>query len=390
MVPRIGPALALICLLVIRIGAGPACSLCTPSPNTATLRDDAVQATLVLYGTLSNPRLDPAAPGSGPDGAATDLAIDIVLKDAPLLAGRKTLVLPRYVPVDPKNPGKFLVFCAVDKGKIDPFRGSPASRALVDYVTAAAALAPSDSASYYSYFGRFLDSADPDVAADAFREFARAGDADIARAAKQLDPVRIRKLLTAPTTPPERLSLLAYLLGACGSPADADVLARMLREPDERTARAFGGLLAGYTQLRPDDGWRLILQVLPDSRQPFSRRLATLGTVRFFYRSQPAARPRAVQTVAALLPLGDMADLAVEDLRQWHEWGATAEVLAQYGKASHAAPMVRRAIVRYALTCPRPESRQFVEQLRRADPQLLREVEESLEFEKEIPRPAGK
>ena len=85
-----------------------------------------------------------------------------------------------------------------------------------------------------------------------------------------------------------------------------------------------------------------------------------------------------------------MADLAVEDLRQWREWGLTAEVLAQYGKPTHAAPMVRRAIVRYVLTCPRPEARQFSEQLRRTDPQLLREVEESLEFEKEIPRPAGR
>jgi hypothetical protein len=164
----------------------------------------------------------------------------------------------------------------------------------------------------------------------------------------------------------------------------------MLRQPDERASRAYGGLLAGYTQLRPDDGWRLIFQVLPDSRQPFSRRLAALGTVRFFYRSQPAARPRALQAVAALLPLGDMADLAAEDLRQWREWTLTTDVLAQYGKPTHAAPMVRRAIVRYALTCPRPDAGQFVEQLRRTDPQLVREVAESLEFEKEVSRPAGK
>src|SRR5947209_20107563 len=129
MARRIGPALALICLIVVRIGAGPACSLCTPSPNTATLRDDAVQATLILYGTPSNPRLDPAAPGSGPDGAATDLAVEQVLKGASLVAGRKALTLPRYLPVDAKNPPRFLVFCGLEKGKIDPFRGGPASRA---------------------------------------------------------------------------------------------------------------------------------------------------------------------------------------------------------------------------------------------------------------------
>ena len=382
--------LALVAVLSVAAGMCHACSLCTPSPNTATLRDDAIQAKLILYGTLSNPRLDPAAPGSAADGAATDLTVEQILKGASLLAGRKSLTLPRYVPVDPKNPQKFLVFCTVENGKIDAFRGNPASRAVVEYVTGAAVLAQNDPASYYAYFGRFLDSRDPNVAADAFHEFARAGDSDIARAAGQLDPARIRKLLTASTTPPGQLNLLAYLLGSCGTSADADLLARMLHEPDERSSRAFGGLLAGYTQLRPDDGWRLIFQVLPDSRQPFSRRLAALGAVRFFYRSQSAVRPRAIQAVTALLPQGDMADLAVEDLRQWQEWGLTAEVLAQYGKPSHAAPMVRRAIVRYALACPRPEAHQFVELLRHTDPQLVREVAESLEFEKEASRSAGK
>jgi hypothetical protein len=124
---------------------------------------------------------------------------------------------------------------------------------------------------------------------------------------------------------------------------------------------------------------------LVDSRQSFSRRLAALSTVRFFYRWQPAMRPRAVQIVASLVPQGDLSDLAIEDLRQWGEWGLTSDVLAQFGKKSHSAPMVRRAIVRYALSCPRPEARQFVEQLRRSDPQLVQDVEESLEFEKVTP-----
>jgi hypothetical protein len=125
--------------------------------------------------------------------------------------------------------------------------------------------------------------------------------------------------------------------------------------------------------------------MLVDAKQPFARRLAALSTVRFFYRSQPATRARAVQTVAALVPLGDLSDLAVEDLRQWGQWGFANEVLAQFGKKTHAAPMVRRAIVRYAISCPRPEAKQFVEQLRRSDHQLVQDVEESLEFEKSIP-----
>jgi hypothetical protein len=97
-----------------------------------------------------------------------------------------------------------------------------------------------------------------------------------------------------------------------------------------------------------------------------------------------------VQSLAVLVPQGDLADLAIEDLRQWKEWGLTADVLAQFGKKSHAAPMVRRAIVRYGLTCPRADARQFIEWLRRTDPSLVQDVEESLQFEKLPPSAGGR
>jgi hypothetical protein len=74
--------------------------------------------------------------------------------------------------------------------------------------------------------------------------------------------------------------------------------------------------------------------------------------------------------------------MAIEDLRRWQMWDLTPKLLALYGKASHAAPITVRAIVRYALCCPRQEAAQFVARLRQQDPNLLAEVQESLEFEK--------
>jgi hypothetical protein len=77
-----------------------------------------------------------------------------------------------------------------------------------------------------------------------------------------------------------------------------------------------------------------------------------------------------------------VADLALEDLRKWKMWDLTGTVLAQFGKPSHDAPIARRAILRYALCCPLPEARQFVEQLRRRLPDEVRDLEESLETER--------
>jgi hypothetical protein len=83
-----------------------------------------------------------------------------------------------------------------------------------------------------------------------------------------------------------------------------------------------------------------------------------------------------------------MADMAVEDLRRWQWWDLTKHVLVQYGKPTHAAPLVKNAILRYALTCPDADAVAFVKAVEAASPAAVREVRESLEFER--PTPAKK
>jgi hypothetical protein len=356
-----------------------ACSLCAGGWNKQTWRQEAAQAKLILYGTLANPRLT-AGVGTA---AGTDLHIEQVIKSHPFLAGRTTVTLPRWLPVDPKAPPKFLVFCDVFSDKLDPYLGSPVKTpAAVEYIKGAMALETADRLKQLAYFGRYLDHADADVAADAFLEFAKSADADVARAAKTLDPARVRKLLADPQTAPERLSLLAYLLGACGGPADADFLGRLLRQPDERVQAAYGGVLAGYIMLKPADGWPLAYAVLGDATRKYPERAAVVTTLRFFHGARPETRREVLRGMALILPQGDMADMAIEDLRQWQWWDLTADLLTQYGKKSHASPLVRRSIVRYSLVCPLPEARQFVARLRQTDAEMVKDVEESLQFEK--------
>lgn len=360
----------------------PACSLCFNIQQSLTLRQEAAQARLILYGPVANPRL-----GAGPTGT-TDLQIEAVIKSDPLIANKKVVELPRYLPVsDPKDPPRYLVFCDVFQNKLDPYRGVPVkSAAVVDYLKGAMALDPNDPAQALLYFARFLEHPDKEVARDAFLEFAKASDRDIGRIAGQLAPGKLREWLKDPQTPTERLGLYAFLLGACGGEADAALLKALLEKPDDRTLPALDGILAGYLQLRPREGWDTVLAILKDPRRPFPVRFAVLRTLRFHYGWKPdETRERVVQGLRVLLPQADIADLAVEDLRRWKIWDLTAEVLALYGQKTHAAPLMRRAIIRYALSCPRPEAAEFVKRLRRDDPNLLREVEESLHIEKASP-----
>jgi hypothetical protein len=86
--------------------------------------------------------------------------------------------------------------------------------------------------------------------------------------------------------------------------------------------------------------------------------------------------------VATVLPQGDIADIAVEDLRRWKLWDLTDDVLALYGRKSHDAPLMRRAIIRYAICCPNARAAEFITQRRRDDAEAVKDVEESVQAEK--------
>ncbi|QJX00949.1 hypothetical protein [Frigoriglobus tundricola] len=366
-------------VLVLAAPRVDACTFCGDNIRAKpTLRMQFTAAKAVLFGTLKNPRVDPKT-----DEGFTDLKVVAALKDDAARGGQNVVVLRAYIPVIGDTPTEYLAFCGTANGKLDTTFGIPSTPAVVAYLKGSAKLDPADSAACLGFFFKHLGSADPTVAADAFVEFARASDADIARSAKHFDPAVLRKLLADEKTPGERLGVFSYLLGVCGGPTDAAFLGAMLKQsplPD-RVRDSFGGLLAGYVLLAPKDGWALTAAVLGDDKQSFSVRLSSINTVRFFQATRGAAcKADVLKCCAALLPNGDFADQAIEDLRRWGYWDLSADVFAQFGKPTHTAPIVRRCIVRYALSCPNDDAKRFLAAVRQADPKLVDAVEEMLKL----------
>jgi hypothetical protein len=344
----------------------------------------AAQARLILYGTMTRPQLNP--PGVGLSGSGTtQFRIESILKTDPLLGNRQSIEVPRYIPVDPKAPPpKFILFCEIAGNKIDPYRGMPVnSAATLEYVRGTMTLDPRDHVRSLLFFFRYLDHKDPELANDAYIELAKADDQQIGAVAGKLAPDKIRRLLLDPKTAPERLALYAFLLGACGGTRDAALLRSMLDKPTPDMINAYDGILGGYIQLQPRAGWDFAAAILANERKPFPIRFAVLRTLRFYHACAPRqTHGEVLRGLAMTLDEGDIADMAIEDLRRWQMWDLTASVLRQFGKPSHSAPILRRAIVRYALSCPQPEAAQFVKRLRAVDADLVAEVQESLEYEK--------
>ncbi len=384
MMRRTVVALGAAALLLAAGLSARACSLCNGNlQQTPTFRQEAASpsARLVLVGTIQSPRLN------GDGTGTSELHLEAVLRSDPALKDRKVVLLKRYLPVsDPRKPPRFLVFCDVFKGELDPFRGVPLKTAdAVEYVKKVVALPPRDTAGNLAFFFNYLEHPDPEVARDAFLEFAKATDPDIGQAARKFSPDKLRRWLKDPQTPPERLSVYALMLGACGGPDDAALLGSLLKDNSERVTTAYDGILGGYIHLRPREGWEVALQTLRDGRKPLPVRLAVTRTLRFYHGWQPKeSRTNVLKGLEAMLAQGELADVAVEDLRRFGLWDLTREVLGLYGKAGYNSPLMQRAIVRYALSAKEDATtRSFLGERRRAEPELVKEVEEQLAFERQ-------
>jgi hypothetical protein len=362
-----------------------ACPFC--SAQGQTLTKEIAEASMVLFGTLSNARLDA---GAGFGQGTTDLTVEAVLKKHEILGDQKVITLPRYLPSDNSNK-KLLVFCDVYKGKIDPYRGIPVGGDgdIVKYLRGALEVKDKDPASRLRFFFGYLDSKDVDVSNDAYKEFAYIDYKDYRAMARELPADKVAAWLRDPDTPMYRYGLYASMLGHCGTEKHAQLLRQMLDDPHKRLAAGVDGILAGYVMLKPKEGWGYLRDVLKDPSKEFPLRYAGLRAIRFFWEWRPDVidRKAAVEATALLLDQGDIADLAIEDLRKWKVWELADHILRLYGQKSHDAPIIRRAILRYALNCPDPKAQAFVEQVRKADPEMVKDVEELLKLEAPAAKP---
>jgi hypothetical protein len=381
----VGIALGLWICVAVSVSACPFCSM-----QGKTLTGEVQDAAMVLYGSLKNARLAAGGTGEG----TTDLQIDAVIKKHEILGNNKQITLDRYVPED-KNY-KYLVFCDVFKGKVDPYRGVAvkADSAIDKYLTGALAVKDKDLGQRLRFFFDYLDNEDSEISNDAYKEFGNADYKDVREMYKNLPRQKLIQWLSDPKTPAFRHALYASMLGHCGKEEDAALLRKMLDDPEQRASSGVDGLMAGYIMLQPKAAWEYLQGILKDPAKEFTLRYAGLRTIRFFYDNRPDILPKKqlVQGTAALLDQSDIADLAIEDLRKWHDWSLADRILGLYGKKSHDIPIIRRSILRYALgylgDAKNPKdsaAAKFVADLRMKDPQMVKDAEELLKLETTAP-----
>jgi hypothetical protein len=373
---RVGTALALLAVLLFLTSTTRACPFC--SLQGKTLTGEVEQASMVVVGTLkgADEKLD-----------KTDIDIDTVVKDNEIRAKKTTITLKKYIP--PEADGgkyKYVVFCDIFKGNIDPYRGIAvkADSKIAEYLQGALSLKTKPIGERLRFFFNYLDNSDLEISNDAYKEFANADYADYRDMAKTLPADRIVEWLKDPKTPAFRLGLYASMLGHCGKATDGAVLRTMLDDPARRVATGIDGMMAGYVMLQPQEGWKYMTGVLGDEKKEFMFRYAALRAVRFLHDSRPdiVQKKDLIDGACRLLDQSDMADLAIEDLRKWQQWDRAERVLGVLKTAAGKEAVVSRSVLRYCLQCKGNAAAAIhVAERRKADAEGVKDVEELLKLE---------
>ncbi|HYV37059.1 MAG TPA: hypothetical protein VE988_15235 [Gemmataceae bacterium] len=351
----------------------PATASAQPFVNDAldpTLVESYKDAQFVLYGYFA-------------DKTSNDFVIEKVLKNHDVLKGKTVIALTASW--RPKN--NCVVFCETVKGVLHSSRAEDVlpTSPLLDYLPHALKLNDEPPAKRLRFYFDFLNSTDAVLALDAHREFARAKYADCRDLAKKLPAKQLVDWLKDPKTRPDRLGLYSVLLGHCGNPkADGALLRSILDDPNKLVALNYvqpGRILAGYILLQPKEGWdELQIWLKNDKEDGFNQRYAAYATLRFFWESEAEglSKKQILEGTGMLLRLPDVADFAIDALREWKQWDRTDEILGLYKKQNFDNPIVSRAILRFALSSPAPRAAQFVTEQRKRDPEWVSDTEELL------------
>ncbi len=360
-------ALSVLVLLLCSPFASAFGPRCFPT-QVKTLREVADDSKFVAVGRAESVR-------DTPNGHTTEIRLTKFIKGHPTIRVETVIQVPHLVPIpDPKNPPQLLVFGSIENGKPNIDRGEQLTSALLEYFNGSLAIDVKDRVKLMRHAFAYLEHEEGSIRDDAFHTFRNSTDPDIREAGQHLSAVKLRGWLQAESTRGERIRMYAFLLAHCGEKADAALLRKCLDKWVKGEPSGFlDGALTAFTILDPKAGWAYTCELCKSQDTPFTFRYAALSSACYFHNTHPGVLTQ--DEVRGLLELflkqDDMADMPIEDLRKWKDWTFTEEILGLYNKKGFDEPLVRRAIIKYAICCPDPSAAKLIAELRAADPKRI-------------------
>lgn len=289
----------------------------------------------------------PADREAGFPGSTTYEVVDLVHDSSGTLARGSRFSIERH---RPGKPGDLFVMLGSLSTVIE--WGSPIEVTETSYnYMKQAPSSEAPRAERLAYFLRFLDFPDRLVSDDAYAEFASAPYQDVAAIKDKLPRDKIRQWVSDPQTPVSRMGLYGLMLGLCGNADDAALMKEKILKPSKEFRIGIEGVMAGLILIEKDKALDLLdEEKLKDKSEPFSEHVAVMQALRFLWTDgKGVVPPDRLRKSMRLLLDTDVADLAINDLARWEDWGVTKELTERYGTPAYDISFIKRNIIRFML-----------------------------------------
>jgi len=304
---------------------------------------------------------------AGHTGANAKPIEAIVLEDKPV----GTLFLIMAIEVLENETGRVIWSSPIRLGE----RGVAYVKALGDL--------PEKGPDRLAFFMEHLEDEDESLARDAYDEFAIAPYEHLKGLGSRMDSAQLLDWIEDPEVQANRRRLYATMLGVCGSKADAERIAAILRGdgPAAEHSEVRGGLdalIACYVALEGAQALDLVdasflNRAGREKEVPFTETYAAVMALRFLgEESDLVPRERVLASLRLLLDEPKLADLVIADLARWEDWSAVDRLVAIFKDAKADNIFVREPIVNYLRACPLPEAAEAVAELEKIDPEAVR------------------
>ena len=372
-----------LALLLPNPGDAKGCWCCT---RTQSLLEKYFEAEMIVVGRLQNAV---QANNALPNGQ-TELVFNEVIKPHKAIKDRKSVFLPRHVQAN----DTFLIAMEVYKGEFDAYFAMPldANGAILKYVRGAIQLKDKSKLARLRYNVDFLADPCKEVANSAAIELSEASYDEIRKVGAALKPEPLAKSINDPNLTLTQRAAYAMLLAHCGAKEHGAMLRKHIDAVDTQKDSSGGlsSLMFAYVLLEPDHGFEYVAKCSVDGdATSFLKRYSAFSALRELRKERKDlfAEKKWDAAMLAIMEIPDMSDFAIEELRKVKAWQHDDAVLDLSGKPGFKAPIVRRAILRFALQSPTPRARAFVNEQSARDAAWVSDTKELLELESTVALP---
>ncbi|WP_437190801.1 hypothetical protein [Planctomicrobium sp. SH527] len=376
-------SVALIGALCLYLVAVPllACPFCdAPSTTFSEQLSQAQSVALVTWNGANKP--DPL---TFTNGSTTFKALEIYKQKAAELAKNQNVTMTHYQPGE--RGDLFWMLGTETEGKHNWAPPVPMSRECWEYIIKA----PSrdlEISKRLKYYLNFLEHSDPEIAIDAYGEFAGSPYSALVSIKELLPRAKIVGWLQNPETTPTRRGLYGLMLGLCGTDAEKRYLEEQVLQQTEDIRFGIDGMMAGYVLLAGDAGMKKLADTkLRDPSTITSEVFSTMQLMRFLweYTDGEVSKDLLKSSMRLLLNHPQYASLALVDLARWKDWEITPRIVKQYNTGIYADSYVKQSVIRFLIsasedkampeTAELKQAKAFLAKLREEDPETVKNVE---------------